>query len=95
MDGEKGVVRVNLKGVFATYKRMRDGSRKTYYYHRATGKRLRGEPGSSDFITDFASAEATLIPHRITETLSGLIRDYTLSVKFEQLAMTTAVIAEC
>ena len=91
MDGEKGVVRVNLKGVFATYKRMRDGSRKTYYYHRATGKRLRGEPGSSDFITDFASAEATVTPHRITETLSGLIRDYTLSVEFEQLAMTTAV----
>ena len=41
------MVRANFKGVFATYKRLRDGSRKTYWYDRATGMRLRGSPGSA------------------------------------------------
>jgi integrase len=63
---------------------MRDGSRKTYWYHRATGKRLRGYPGSSEFISDLALAESTL-SSRTSGTLSGLIRAYTLSEEFEKL----------
>ena len=52
INGENSVVRAKLDGVFPTYKRLKDGTRRTYWYHRATGKRLRGEPGSSEFITD-------------------------------------------
>jgi hypothetical protein len=63
---------------------MRDGSRKTYWYHRATGERLRGQPGSSEFISDFAVAESAL-SSRTEGTLSGLIRAYTLSEEFEKL----------
>jgi len=78
------VVRANLKGVFATYKNLRDGTRKTYWYHRATGKRLRGEPGHAEFVSDFAAAEQT-IRDRLSHfgTFNGLIRDYTLSEEFK------------
>jgi hypothetical protein len=72
------VVRANLKGVFRTYKTRRDGTRKAYWYHRATGKRLRGEPGSPELILDFASAEES-IRDRLGHggTFNGLIREYT------------------
>lgn len=78
------MVRANLKGVFATYKRLPDGSRKTYWYHRATGKRLRGLPGSPQFMCDLAAAESASI-QRQHGTFSGLIRDYTMSEEFQKL----------
>lgn len=51
------MVRANIKGVFPTYKTLKDGSRRTYWYHRATRKPLHGEPGSPEFIADLAAAE--------------------------------------
>jgi hypothetical protein len=56
---------------------LKDGSRRTYWYHLASGKRLRGQPGSSDFISDYAAAEK-LIRDRHAGTATGLIRSYTL-----------------
>jgi hypothetical protein len=83
------VVRAKIEGVFATYKKLKDGRRRTYWYHRATGKRLNGEPGSPDFIADYAAAEK-LIRDRHAGTLNSLIRSYTTSVEFEQrLAAST------
>ena len=83
------MVRANIKGVFATYKTLRDGTRRTYWYHRETGERLRGVPGSPEFIADYASAE-NLIRDRLTGTFNGLVRGYTLSVEFtEKLAAST------
>jgi integrase len=84
MLGGSRVVRANLKGVFGTYKRRRDGSRETYWYHRATGKRLRGLPGSPQFMCDFAGAESASIQKQ-HGTFSGLIRDYTTSEEFQKL----------
>ena len=79
------MVRANLKGVFRTYKTLRDGTRNAYWYHRATGKRLRGEPGSPEFISDFANAEQSM-RDRLGHggTLYGLIREYTLSQEFQR-----------
>lgn len=89
MNGERGVVRANIEGVFPTYKNLKDGTRRTYWYHRATGKRLHGEPGSPDFIADFAAAEK-LIRDRHAGVLNSLIRSYTTSIEFEQkLASST------
>lgn len=84
------MVRAEIKGVFPTHKKRKDGSRaRTYWYHRATGKRLRGEPGSPDFISDYAAAEK-LIRDRHAGTLNSLIRAYTTSIEFEQkLAAST------
>jgi hypothetical protein len=85
------VVRANFRGVFRTYKRLRDGTRKAYWYHRATGKRLDGEPGSREFVTSFAVAEQS-VQTRLADgdTFAGLVRDYTLSTEFERtLALST------
>jgi integrase len=78
------VVRANIKGVFATYKTLKDGTRKQYWYHRQTGRRLNSEPGSQEFLADYAAAEQS-IPDRLahTGTFNGLVREYTLSIEFE------------
>jgi integrase len=77
------VVRARIEGVFPTYKTLKDGSRRTYWYHRATGDRLHGDPGSAEFIANYAAAEK-LIRDRHAGTLNSLIRSYTLSVEFEE-----------
>jgi integrase len=83
------VVRANIRGVFATYKTLKDGTRRTYWYHRATGRSLRDQPGSPKFIADLAAAEK-LLRDRHAGTVNGLIRSYTLSVEFEEkLASST------
>jgi integrase len=82
------VVRVNLKGVFPTYKTLKDGTRRTYWFHRETGERLRGEPGSSEFISDLAAAEK-LIRDRFAGTFNNLVRMFTLSAEFDKLAAST------
>jgi integrase len=77
------VVRARLEGVFPTYKTLKDGSRRTYWYHRATGQRLHGNPGSQEFIADYARAEK-LIRDRHAGTVNSMIRGYTTSVEFEE-----------
>jgi hypothetical protein len=80
--GNAVVVRANLQGIFPTYKTIKDGTRRTYWYHRATGRRLNGEPGSPEFIADLAAAEKTM-HDRLAGTFNNLVRGYTLSVEFE------------
>src|SRR5215831_642935 len=88
-NGSWSMVRANLKGVFPTYKTLKDGTRRTYWYHRATGRPLRGDPGSPEFISDYAAAEK-LIRDRHAGTFNSLIRSFTLSVEFEEkLAAST------
>jgi len=83
------VVRANLKGIFPTYKTLKDGMRRTYWYHRETGERLRGEPGSPEFIADLAAAEK-LVRDQLAGTFNNLVRMFTLSIEFdERLAFST------
>lgn len=85
------MVRANLRGVFATYKTLRDGRRRQYWYHRAAKKRLRGQPGLPEFMSDYAAAEASIrTPAEDATTFASLIRQYTLSAEFrETLAPST------
>ena len=76
------MVRANIKGVFSTYKTLRDGTRRTYWYHRETGERLHGDPGSPEFIAGIAAAEK-LIRDRLAGTFNNLVRLFTLSTEFE------------
>jgi len=77
------------KGWFPTYKKLKNGTQAQYNYHRATGLRLHGHPGSPEFIRDFAAAEK-LIQDRLAGTFDWLVRIYTLSVEFEdKLAPST------
>jgi integrase len=85
------VVRANIKGVFPTYKTLSDGSRRKYWYHRATGRRLQGEPGSPEFIADLAAAEKHM-RDRLAGTFNNLVRMFTLSTEFDSaLAPSTKI----
>ena len=81
-------IRVRLQGINKVRKRLADGSAATYYYHRATGTRLQGAPGSAEFIASLAAADA-LSRQRLAGTFDGLVRDFTLSAEFGRLAAST------
>jgi len=81
-------VQARIRGVNTVRKRLADGSRATYYYHRATGKRLAGEPNSPEFLVSFAQAErAYTQPNQ--GTLAGLIREFDGSAEFARKAEST------
>jgi integrase len=77
------VVRANIKGVFSTYKTLKNGTRRIYWYHRETGERLHGEPGTPEFIADLAAAEK-LMRDRLAGTFNNLVRRFTLSTEFDK-----------
>lgn len=81
-------MRVRLRGINRVKKRLADGSIKIFFYHRATGARLEGEPHSPQFIASYAAAEK-LVSDRLAGTLNNLIRDYTLSGEFGLLGKST------
>jgi integrase len=88
MPGDASVVRARLKGINTVKKRLSDSSIATYFYHRATGRPLPGEPGSASFLSEYAAAEKILV-ERHAGTFNGLIRDYTLSPEFAKRADST------
>jgi integrase len=82
------VARFRLKGINTVHKRLANGTIGTYYYHRATGRRLPGQFGSPELIASYVEAEKSLLD-RHAGTFNGLIRDYILSGEFGQLAKST------
>jgi integrase len=54
-------MRIRLKGINSKQKRLADGRLKTYYYAWKGGPRLRGEPGSPEFIASYNAAVAQKI----------------------------------
>jgi hypothetical protein len=79
---------VHLKGVHSVNKKLAGGTIKTFHYHRATRIRLDGVPGSPEFIASFAAAEK-LISDRHHGTFNALVRHYSTSIEFENLAEST------
>ena len=51
---------LKFRGVNTVRKRLADGSDRVYYYHRDTGMRFDGEPGSPEFIAVLRRAESKL-----------------------------------
>jgi integrase len=84
------VVRVRLEGINTVRKRLAGGYVRTYYYHRATGLRLKGQPGSAEFIASYGEAEKMMRDRHVVGSIAALVRDFTLSVEFQQkLAAST------
>lgn len=81
-------MRVKLKGVNRVRKRLADGTIRIYHYHRSTGKKLEGKPGSAEFLASYAQAEKAPT-ERHKGTFNDLIRAYTGSVEFAELAAST------
>jgi hypothetical protein len=75
-------MRAKIPGVNTVRKVLADGSVRTYYYHRDTGTRLEGEPGSSIFVAAYAKAEVKLTEQH-AGSCSGLIRTFVMSPEFK------------
>ena len=54
-------MRIDLKGLHWTPARLADGTEKTYWYAWRGGPRLKGEPGTLEFIASFNAAVATRV----------------------------------
>ena len=74
-------MRAKIRGVNTVRKRLADGSLRVYHYHRHTGTRLDGKPGSPDFIASYAEAERKLT-ERHPDLCAGLIRAFLTSPDF-------------
>jgi hypothetical protein len=81
-------MRIRASGINTVHARLASGEIKTYYYHRATGMRLAGVPGSPDFLTSLAAVEQSL-RQRNAGTLSGLIREFEVTKQWRRLAEST------
>ena len=84
------MTRVDLKGINTIRRRLATGERRTYYYHRATGLRLEGKPGSVEFIESWQAAErAVKATDRHEGTFAAWINSYRASDDFTLLAEAT------
>jgi len=54
-------MRVRLKGINRSVKRLADGTTKTFWYAWRGGPRLQGEPGTPEFIASYNAAVATKV----------------------------------
>lgn len=77
-------MRIRLKGVHSVR-----GAKRTYYYAWRGGRRLRGEPGSAEFVTSFNEAVRQRAAPPDDGTLFSLIAVYKTSTEFTQLAPRT------
>ena len=76
------MAKIIIRGVFPTYKNLSNGTRATYWYHRASGARLPGEKGSPEFLAAYLAAER--IAPRDVNNVAALIRDYLQSPRFQK-----------
>lgn len=81
-------MRVKLMGVNTVRKRLADGTFRTYHYHRATGEKLEGKPGTAQFLASYTKAQQATA-QRPKGTFNDLVRAYTGSVEFAELAAST------
>jgi integrase len=89
MHGRGRAMRAKILGINTVRKWLADGSLRIYYYHRDTGTRLEGKPGSPEFINSYARAEKKLTERHVG-LCAGLIRAFLTSPDFEnQLAAST------
>lgn len=79
---------VRIRGVNTVTAKLADGTKKTYYYHRATGTKLEGKPGTPEFTASLDAAKSKA-KKRTDGTLSGLIRDFEGTVRWRKLADST------
>jgi integrase len=81
-------MRVRLKGINSSTKRLADGTRRTYWYAWKGGPPLRGEPGMPEFVASYNEAVARKV---VTPqgTLLSALRAYQASADFDGLAERT------
>ena len=87
-------MRVRLKGINTVRKPLADGTIRIHHYHRATGTKLQGEPGTPEFVASFQAAAKSAAIERSAGTVEWLIRKYKQSSAWtKKLADSTREIA--
>ena len=81
-------MRVRLKGINRSVKRLADGTTVTYWYAWRNGPRLQGEPGSAEFIASYNHAVTAKIEAPKGSLLS-LLQGYLASSAFTDLQLCT------
>ena len=79
---------IRLKHIKNVRSRLADGSVKVFRYHRRTGRRIAGEPGTPEFLRSYEAASQST-PRANADTLAGLIARYKRSAEFSELAPRT------
>lgn len=89
--------RLGTRVVMPYVHRFKDRHGKLRYYYRRSGDRkpLRGDPGSPEFMSDYAAASAVFSPRaKISKgedgTIARLVAEYTSSTQFKKLQPRTA-----
>jgi integrase len=77
-------MRLRLKGINRSVKRLADGTVKTFWYAWRGGPRLTGEPGTPEFVASYNAAVATRWAP-LPGTLRGALTAYQASSAFAQL----------
>ena len=81
-------MRVRLKGIAKTRKKLASGEVATYWYAWRGGPRLAGKPGQPEFVASYNAAAASV--RRLSkDTLASLLDQYQNSPAFGQLAAPT------
>lgn len=81
-------MQITLKGINKVKKTLATGATAIYYYHRATGKKLTGKPGTPEFVDGFAQAEKSM-RERGGGDLNELITRFETSTYFDGLSDAT------
>ena len=74
-------MRVDLKGIHAAHSKLADGTTKVYWYAWRGGPKLRGQPGTPEFIASYNEAVAQRAPAPESR-LQSLLDAYQQSQKF-------------
>lgn len=84
------MTRVTLRGINRITRRLASGEKRVYFYHRASGLRLEGKPGTPEFVESWQQAEASRTsPARHAGTFQAWITGYRQSDEFAGLAAAT------
>lgn len=80
---------LHLKGIHKRPVVRKDGSVFVYHYHRATGRRLSGDPGSSEYLADYAAAESELsaLKDKNKTSFFHVLEDFKCSNGFRMLPL--------
>jgi integrase len=82
-------MKLSLEHVNPVRKRLKSGEIATYYYHRKTGKRILGLPGTAEFMASYEAAHEPKVGTANGKTMAGLIAAYKRSTDFTAKAPST------
>lgn len=87
-SGKRNKMRVNLKGIHTTYKKLASGEKKKYYYAWKDGPRINAEPGTQEFQRLYSEAVARKVPS--VGTMSSLIDYFKDMDEYKQCGKTAS-----